>query len=161
MLFGSSLRHTSHLCNMFNNCHMLTRMKKGCQSPLALAQMEWVLSGPFGNWGKLGLDITQTWPIINSFFFFSKIKSNHKFNFSLSPSLYHNHLFILTFIFLFLMKVSFTRSKFLNFSLIWVYFCLIFRTFYNKNGLLVFLSNKKRDLFPLAIHEHLDHIPPY
>lgn len=74
----------------------------------------------------------------NKYIFFSKIKSNHKFNFSLSPSLYHNHLFILTFIFLFLMKVSFTRSKFLYFSLIWVYFCLNFRTFYYKNGLLVF-----------------------
>ena len=116
---------------------------------------------PIWELGKIRFRYYPNLTYNKQFFFFSKIKSNHKFNFSLSPSLYHNHLFILTFIFLFLMKVSFTRSKFLNFSLIWVYFCLIFRTFYNKNGLLVFLSNKKRDLFPLAIHEHLDHIPPY
>ena len=28
-------------------------------------------------------------------------------------------------------------------------------------GFLYFFPNKKKDLFPLAIHEHLGHIPPY
>ena len=42
----------------------------GMAIPLALARMEWVLPGPLGNRGKSSSDITQTQPIINSFFIF-------------------------------------------------------------------------------------------